>query len=92
MKFIDQLPLSVLLLIALTLGLAPFSPQPHVVEKLAMLFNGELSKPIDIFDLLMHGQCSVFSVQCSVFSVQCSVFSVQCSVFSVQCSDDFSFY
>lgn len=55
MKLIDQLPLSALLLIALTLGLAPFSPQPHVVEKLAMLFNGELSKPIDIFDLLMHG-------------------------------------
>ena len=55
MKFIDQLPLSALLLIALTLGLAPFSPQPHVVEKLAMLFSGELSKPIDIFDLLMHG-------------------------------------
>ena len=55
MKFIDQLPLSALLLIALTLGLAPFSPQPHVVEKLGMLFNGELSKPIDIFDLLMHG-------------------------------------
>ena len=55
MKFIDQLPLSALLLIAFTLGLAPFSPQPHVVEKLGMLFNGELSKPIDIFDLLMHG-------------------------------------
>jgi hypothetical protein len=25
------------------------------VEKLAMLFNGTLSKPIDIFDLLLHG-------------------------------------
>jgi hypothetical protein len=44
-----------LIIIALTLGLAPFSPQPHVVEKLAMLFNGTLSKPIDIFDLLLHG-------------------------------------
>jgi len=55
MKFIDQLPLTVLLLIALTLGLAPFSPQPHVVEKLGMLFNGELSKSIDVFDLLLHG-------------------------------------
>jgi len=55
MKFIDQLPLTVLLLIALTLGLAPFSPQPHVVEKLGMLFNGELSKLIDVFDLLLHG-------------------------------------
>ena len=55
MKFIDQMPISLLLVIALTLGLAPFTPQPHVVEKLGMLFNGELSKPIDIFDLLLHG-------------------------------------
>jgi len=55
MKYIDQIPLPMLIVIALTLGLAPFSPQPHVVEKLAMLFNGTLSKPIDIFDLLLHG-------------------------------------
>lgn len=55
MKFIDQVPTSVLIVIALTLGLAPFSPQPHVLEKLGMLFSGELSKPIDIFDLLLHG-------------------------------------
>ena len=55
MKFIDQLPLMVLIAIALTLGLAPFTPQPHVVEKLDMLFSGSLSRPIDIFDLLLHG-------------------------------------
>jgi len=55
MKFIDQIPLTMLIVIAVTLGLAPFSPQPHVVEKMAMLFNGTLSKPIDIFDLLLHG-------------------------------------
>jgi hypothetical protein len=55
MKYIDQIPLPVLIIIALTLGLAPFSPQPHVVEKLAMLFSGTLSKPIDIFDFLLHG-------------------------------------
>jgi len=55
MKYIDQIPLTMLIVIALTLGLAPFSPQPHVVEKLSMLFNGTLSKPIDIFDLLLHG-------------------------------------
>lgn len=54
MKFIDQLPLTVLIAIALTLGLAPFTPQPHVVEKLGMLFSGSLSRPIDIFDLLLH--------------------------------------
>jgi hypothetical protein len=55
MKFIDQLPLTVLIAIALTLGLAPFTPQPHIVEKLGMLFSGSLSRPIDIFDLLLHG-------------------------------------
>ena len=55
MKWIDNLPLTALLLVALTLGLAPFSPQPHIVEKLGMLFDGSLSRPIDIFDLLLHG-------------------------------------
>ena len=38
----------------LTIGLAPFSPEPHLVEKLRMLAHGTLRKPIDIFDLLMH--------------------------------------
>ena len=44
----------VLIVLCLTLGLAPFFPQPHVVEKLRMLFAGTLVRPIDIFDLLMH--------------------------------------
>ena len=39
----------------LLLVLAPFTPEPHVVEKLRMLSEGTLAKPIDIFDLLMHG-------------------------------------
>lgn len=55
LNFIDQLPLAITLVIALTLGLAPFFPQPHVAEKLAMLFAGTLSKPVDIFDLFLHG-------------------------------------
>ncbi len=55
MKWIDRIPLLPLVLIALTLGLAPFTPQPHIWEKLNMLVNGELTKPIDIFDLLLHG-------------------------------------
>jgi hypothetical protein len=44
----------VLIFLCLTLGLAPFAPQPHVVEKLRMLFAGTLARPIDIFDLLLH--------------------------------------
>ena len=34
--------------------LAPFRPMPHVVEKLIMLKNGTLTRPIDIFDLFYH--------------------------------------
>ncbi len=54
MKFLDQIPLSTLVIISLTLGLAPFAP-PHVWEKLQMLFAGQLTRPIDIFDLFLHG-------------------------------------
>ena len=54
MNWIDRQPLSLFLLAALTLGLAPFVPEPHIVEKLRMLAAGELTRPIDIFDLLMH--------------------------------------
>ena len=43
-----------LLPIVLLLGLAPFFPQPHIVEKLRMLMAGTLEKPVDIFDLFWH--------------------------------------
>lgn len=55
MNWIDRQPLILFLLIALTLGLAPFVPEPHIWEKLKMLGSGELRRPIDIFDLLLHG-------------------------------------
>ncbi len=55
MQWLDKIPFSTLLIISLTLGLAPFVPEPHVWEKLKMLFDGSLAKPVDIFDLLMHG-------------------------------------
>jgi hypothetical protein len=55
MRWLDKIPLYMLLIAALTLGLAPFVPQPHLLEKLQMLADGTLSRPIDIFDLLLHG-------------------------------------
>lgn len=55
MKWLDKIPFPTLIIIAILLGLAPFSPQPHLLEKLQMLFDGTLSKPIDIFDLFLHG-------------------------------------
>ncbi len=54
MSFLDQFPLPLLILAALTLGLAPFFPEPHIWEKLRMLVAGTLVRPIDIFDLLLH--------------------------------------
>jgi hypothetical protein len=36
------------------LGLAPFVPEPHIVEKIRMMFQGNLKKPLDIFDLFWH--------------------------------------
>ena len=50
-----HLPTSLLILACLTLGLAPFFPQPHVLEKLAMIFSGQLTRPMDIVDLILHG-------------------------------------
>ena len=47
--------LPILIVACLTLGLAPFMPEPHLWEKLKMLTSGELTKPVDIFDLLLHG-------------------------------------
>ena len=55
MRFLDSLPWTTLILVTAFLGLAPFTPEPHVWEKLKMLVAGELSRPIDIFDLCLHG-------------------------------------
>lgn len=55
MKWVDRIPLLWMVPIALWLGVAPGVPEPHLVEKLRMLSQGSLQKPIDIFDLLLHG-------------------------------------
>jgi hypothetical protein len=52
---LNRIPTSLLIVLCLTLGLAPFSPEPHLSEKLKMLALGELAQPIDVFDLLLHG-------------------------------------
>jgi hypothetical protein len=54
LRFLDFMPYPVLIIGAILLFLAPFKPMPHVVEKLIMLKEGTLRKPIDIFDLLFH--------------------------------------
>lgn len=51
---IDRIPLLPLAIIAILMAFAPFVPEPHLLEKTRMLFNGQLSKAIDIFDLFWH--------------------------------------
>jgi len=52
---LDGISISALVIASLLLGLAPFQPEPHLWQKLKMLAAGELARPMDIFDLLMHG-------------------------------------
>ena len=54
-KFFKQIPWAVLIPVAILLGLAPFRPEPHLLEKLRMLAEGQLLRPVDIFDLILHG-------------------------------------
>ncbi len=59
MKWIDRISLAHLVPIALLLALMPAIlppfPEPHLVEKLRMLAEGTLTRPLDIFDLFLHG-------------------------------------
>ena len=54
-RWLRSVPWSVVAIACATLGLAPFAPVPHVLEKLGMLLRGQLVRPIDWFDLLLHG-------------------------------------
>ena len=55
MKPVESIPLPVVIILCLTLGLAPFSPEPHVWQKAKMLVGGNLSRPVDVFDFILHG-------------------------------------
>jgi hypothetical protein len=54
LRWLDSVSWLAVIIACATLGLAPFHP-PHVLEKLGMLWRGELVRPIDWFDLVMHG-------------------------------------
>lgn len=54
-RLLQRISWTYLIPVALLLGLAPFRPEPHLLEKLRMLVNGQLTSSIDVFDLIMHG-------------------------------------
>ena len=68
-NIIKKMPWIIPIIGSLTLGLAPFSPMPHLIEKIIMLSNGQLTKAVDIFDLLLHGLFPVLLIVKIVFSI-----------------------
>ena len=54
MAWLDKFSLTLIILACVLLGLAPFFPEPHIWEKLKMLAAGDLTRPLDIFDLVLH--------------------------------------
>jgi len=59
MRWLDRIPLSFIVVIAVLMALAPFVPEPHLWQKLKMLVAGNLTRPLDIFDLFWHGAPAV---------------------------------
>ncbi|MCI5082674.1 MAG: hypothetical protein MRY78_13330 [Saprospiraceae bacterium] len=53
-KFIDRWPMVILL--CLTLGLAPYYPEPHIWGKIKWIWGGARGMgAIDWFDFVLHG-------------------------------------
>ena len=53
-KLLDKISYSIIIPLAIVTFLAPFRPMPHDLEKIHMLIDGTLSRPMDIFDLFFH--------------------------------------
>jgi len=69
MRWLDNIPWYILIVFSIFLGLAPFVPEPHLLEKLRMLSQGTLSRPLDIFDLCLHGIFPLLLVLKTVYSI-----------------------
>lgn len=54
MAWLDHIAWKWLLLLAVWMAVAPITPEPHLIEKLRMLWQGTLTRPLDMFDLLFH--------------------------------------
>ncbi|HCX23383.1 MAG: hypothetical protein CMB80_33050 [Flammeovirgaceae bacterium] len=50
-------------MISLTLGLAPFFPEPHILGKIKWVLGGAVGmQPMDWFDLVLHGSPWVYLI------------------------------
>ncbi|GAB4157748.1 MAG: hypothetical protein Tsb0033_10040 [Winogradskyella sp.] len=58
------------ILLCLTLGLAPFFPEPHIVGKIRWLAGGAVGmSAMDFFDVLLHGFPFVLLIRLMVLKI-----------------------
>jgi hypothetical protein len=63
-----------MLLLSLTLGLAPFNPEPHIWGKLKWIAGGaEGMGPMDWWDTLMHGAPFILLIRALIVSFKAKV-------------------
>ncbi|SHF65070.1 hypothetical protein SAMN03080594_10645 [Arenibacter palladensis] len=60
----------IVLLLCLTLGLAPYFPEPHILGKVKWILGGAAGmKPMDWFDVVLHGFPLVLLIRLLVIKV-----------------------
>jgi len=62
MKWLDKVPMALIIISGIFLALAPFTSEPHLLQKINMLFDGTLVQPVDMFDLLWHSSPMIILV------------------------------
>jgi hypothetical protein len=56
-QWLDRISFPLLAVLAVLMGMAPWpaGDEPHLMQKIRMLVDGTLTRPLDIFDLFAHG-------------------------------------
>jgi hypothetical protein len=68
-SFLNKFSWEILIILCLSIGLAPYRP-PHVWEKLIMLSEGKLVRPLDWFDFFMHATPWVILILKGIFTLK----------------------
>jgi hypothetical protein len=59
------------IIFCLTLGLAPFTPEPHIVADIRWVLGGAVGMtPMNWFDLLMHGTPFLLLIRLIVLEIK----------------------
>lgn len=66
------------LILALTLGLAPFTPEPHILLDIRWVLGGAVGmEPMNWFDLILHGTPFILLIRLIFLELKRRFFSVE---------------